>query len=296
MISTKHVYLGRLGIALALALGLAGAGCKKKEQPAATGSGSGTGTGSGTAAVAAVDAPPAPVNLITKAATPQEAVDAADRSAEDKALDAGRKPVELLTLLGVAEGQKVAELFAGGGYTVELLARVVGPTGTVYGQNTKKILEMFAEKPWAARLAHLASPTIVRVDRELAEPLPPEATNLDLVVMHLVYHDAVAMGVDRAAMNLAIWKALKDGGHFAIIDHSAKDGSGPNNAADLHRIEAAFVQSEVEQTGFILETKSDLFAHAEDTRDWSTSPMAAADKRGTSDRFVLYFKKPVIIK
>ena len=43
---------------------------------------------------------------------------------------------------------RVAELGAGGGYTTELLARVVGPTGTVYGQNSPLILERFAEKPW----------------------------------------------------------------------------------------------------------------------------------------------------
>ena len=202
----------------------------------------------------------------------------------------------MLTFLGVAEGHKVAELFAGGGYTVELLARIVGPKGVVYGQNSKGILEKFAEQPWSARLARLASPTVVRVDRELGDPLPPEATDLDLVVMHLVYHDAVHLGVDRGDMNAAIWKALKPGGHFAVIDHSAKEGVGPNDAAKLHRVEAAFVQTEVEQTGFIIESKSDLFAHAEDTRDWSTSPSDAGDKRGTSDRFVLLFKKPVIIK
>lgn len=283
----------RLALTLALAAGVAGlAGCKKKEEPAAAGSGSGTGTAA--PQPPPVDAPPAKPNLITKAQTPEEAVASADRTADDKALDAGRKPAELLTLLGVTEGQKVAELFAGGGYTIELLARVVGPTGKVYGQNTKEILEKFAEKPWSERLARLNTPTIVRVDRDLADPLPPEATNLDLVVMHLVYHDAVAMGVDRSGMNGSIWKALKPGGRFAIIDHSAKDGTGNADSALLHRIDQAFVKNEVEQTGFIVETTSDLFKNAEDTRDWNAAPTAAADKRGTSDRFVIVFKKPVI--
>ena len=67
--------------------------------------------------------------MITKAVTPAEAVAAADRTDADKALDAGRKPAELLAVLRVGEGMRAAELFAGGGYTVELLARVVGPTG-----------------------------------------------------------------------------------------------------------------------------------------------------------------------
>ena len=59
----------------------------------------------------------------------QAAVDAPDRAADDRALDAGRKPAELLAFLGIRPGLRVAELGAGGGYTAELLARVVGPDG-----------------------------------------------------------------------------------------------------------------------------------------------------------------------
>lgn len=276
----------------ALLLSLGAAGCKKK--PADEGKGSAaTGSAGGSATAVVADAAPAtPASAITKAATPEEAVAAADRTADDKALDAGRKPAELLTFLKVAPGMKAAELFAGGGYTAELLARVVGPTGVVYGHNTKAVLEMFAEKPWSERLARLASPSIVRVDRELDAPLPPEAADLDLVVMNLIYHDAVWLGTDRAAMNAAILKALKPGGELVVIDHSAKDGTGSKDSKDLHRIEAKFVQDEVVKAGFVLDRQSDLYKNAADTRDWNASPMSAADKRGTSDRFILVFKKP----
>ena len=289
----------RLAMALLVTAAGATAGCKKKadKTPAPT---EVKGSAAGTAGTATPPPPPAidaaAAAVITKAVTPAEAVAATDRTDADKALDAGRKPTELLTLLHVGEGMRVAELFAGGGYTVELLARVVGPTGVVYGQNSPDILAKFVEKPWSERLARLASPNIVRVDRELGAPLPDDATNLDLVVMHLVYHDSVWMGVDRTGMNAAIWKALKPGGEFAVIDHSAKDGTGSDAAKELHRIEKKFVQTEIEQTGFKLDRESDLFAHPEDTRDWSASPSAAADKRGQSDRFVLVFKKPVDAK
>ncbi len=82
----------------------------------------------------------------------QAVLDAADRSADDRAIDAGRHPVETLKFFGVAPGMKVAELAAGGGYTAELLARTVGAGGVVYGQNSKFILDRFAEKPWSERL------------------------------------------------------------------------------------------------------------------------------------------------
>jgi predicted methyltransferase len=294
------IALRSVGLAAAVAL-VAVPACKSKAKDApksdVTKPGSGAVAvtpGPGSAPGSAVAA--APASLITKAQSPTEAMNDATRTADDKALDAGRQPAALLDYLHVAAGMKVAEIFAGGGYTVEMLARVVGPTGKVYGQNTPEILAKFAEKPWSDRLARLASPNIVRLDTELAGAFPADVTGLDLVVMHLVYHDTVWMGADRSGMNSSAWKALKPGGEFAIIDHSAKDGTGADAAKDLHRIDMKYVQDEVEQTGFKLDRQSDMFKHPEDTRDWNAAPGAAADKRGQSDRFVLVFKKPLDAK
>src|SRR5262245_66287381 len=73
-------------------------------------------------------------------------VDAPDRSAADKALDAGRHPAEMLTFFGVSPGMRVADLGAGGGYTTELLARTVGPSSGVYGQRKQIIFDRVARK------------------------------------------------------------------------------------------------------------------------------------------------------
>ncbi|HEY6725809.1 MAG TPA: SAM-dependent methyltransferase, partial [Polyangiaceae bacterium] len=94
----------------------------------------------------------------------EQAVGAQDRSLEDRALDVQRKPVQLLEFFGISAGQRVGELGAGGGYMAELLARVVGPSGKVYGQNSKFILERFAEAPWSARLAKPIMQNVVRLD------------------------------------------------------------------------------------------------------------------------------------
>lgn len=279
----------------AVALALAASGCGKKSSKAkssGTGSGAGSVAGGGTGTGSAgPKGPSVPKGPVISSVSPSQAVEATDRTAEDKALDAGRRPGELMTFLGVGRGMRVAELFAGGGYTVELMARLVGPEGKVYGQNSKDILEKFAEKPWSERLARLNMPWIVRVDRELDNPLPDDATKLEMVVANLVYHDTVWLGVDRAAMNAGVWKALRPGGMYAIIDHSAKAGTGDAAAKDLHRIDAKFVQTEVEKAGFVLDRTSSMYANAADTRDWNASPTAAAEKRGTSDRFVMVFRK-----
>jgi predicted methyltransferase len=219
-------------------------------------------------------------------------VDAADRSADDRALDGGRHPAQMLAFFGIAPGMKVADLGAGGGYTSELLARAVGPTGAVYGQNSRFILERFAEKPWALRLAKPVNKAIVRVDREFADPLPPEAHDLDAVFIVLFYHDTVWMDVDRAKMNAAVFRALKPGGTFAVIDHSAKQGSGLAEVQTFHRIDEQVVREEIERAGFRLAATASFLRNPADTRDWNDSPMAAGARRGTSDRFVLKFVKP----
>jgi predicted methyltransferase len=218
-------------------------------------------------------------------------VDAPDRSPEDRRLDTSRRPAELLTFLGVAPGMRVGELVAGAGYTAELLARAVAPSGRVYAENPRLILQSSGE-PWAKRLATPAATNIVRVDRELDDPFPPDARDLDLVVINLVYHDTVWMGVDREKMNRAVLAALKTGGTYAVIDHSARPGAGVADVQTLHRIDETAVRSEVRSVGFMLRGGDSFLRNPSDARDWNDSPMAAGDRRGRSDRFALLFAKP----
>jgi predicted methyltransferase len=243
-------------------------------------------------APAASPTDPKIVNHVEVPASIASVVAASDRSAEDKKLDAGRHPAEMLAFLGVAPGMHVGEIVAGGGYTTELLARAVAPAGVVYGENPKGILERYAAKPWSERLAKPVNRAIVRVDRELTEPFPAEASNLDVVVDVLFYHDTVWLGVDRDAMNKAVFNALKHGGVYGIIDHAAKTGDGVDDVKTLHRIEERVVREEVLRAGFRLDSTATFLANPADTHDWNDSPKQAGEKRGSSDRFVLKFVKP----
>ena len=131
-----------------------------------------------------------------------------------------------------------------------------------------------------------------RMDRDLDSPFSPDATNLDAVLMVLFYHDTVWLKVDRAKMNKAVFDALKTGGVYGIVDHAARAGAGTSAAQTLHRIEEKTVIDEVTKAGFKLAGEADFLRNPNDKRDWNDAPMAAADKRGTSDRFVLKFVKP----
>ncbi len=241
------------------------------------------GTGSSAERPAAMH-PPVPPAI-------QAIVDAKDRTDPDRKLDAGRHPGELLAFLGLKPGMRVAELGAGGGYTTELLARAVGPTGKVWAQNNAAMLK-FIDKRWAERLARPAMKNVVRSDRELDAPLPPDAKNLDAVVIVLFYHDTIGMGADRDKMNKAVFDALRHGGQYVVVDHSAVEGHGKADVKTLHRIDELSVIRDVERAGFMHAGDADFLRNPADTRDWNDSPREAGEKRGTSDRFVAKFVKP----
>src|SRR3974390_2757422 len=61
-------------------------------------------------------------------------VAAPDRSDADRQTDQRRHPVELLSFVGAKTGWAVLDMGAGAGYSTELMARSVGPSGKVYGQ------------------------------------------------------------------------------------------------------------------------------------------------------------------
>ena len=222
----------------------------------------------------------------------REVLEAPDRSEADRALDAGRRPGEVFTFFGIVRGQRVADLFAGTGYTTELLARAVGAAGLVLAQNNSFVLERFARAPLAARLAKPELANVVAIERALDDPIPERTSDLDVVVFVLAYHDTIWQGVDRVRMNRRIFEALRPGGVYGVVDHLAAEGSGERDARRLHRIDRRLLVEEIEAAGFRLEAELELLRNPDDPRDWNAAPSAAGPLRGTSDRVVLRFRKP----
>jgi predicted methyltransferase len=218
-------------------------------------------------------------------------VGAKDRTDEDRKLDAGRHPAELLAFLGAAPGQRIVEIGSYQGYTAELLGRAVAPTGKVYAQDPPDF-KKFTAKVWEQRKGNPAMKNIVHIDRPFDSPVPEGAKDLDAVVCGLFYHDMVWLKIDRAKMNGVVFKALKSGGVYFIYDHSAREGAGVGDAKTLHRIEEKVLRSEVESAGFKLAATASFLRHPDDKRDWDASDEAPPELRGTSDRFVLKFVKP----
>ena len=130
---------------------------------------------------------------------------------------------------------------------------------------------------------------ITAVERRFDDPVPPELADgkLDLVTLMFNYHDLGHMGVDRAKMNAAVFRALKRGGTYVIADHSGRPGTGISESGTLHRIEEAFLRREVEAAGFRVAAQGNFLRNPADPRDQNT-PSPPQPK----DEFVLKFVKP----
>lgn len=217
----------------------------------------------------------------------------AERSAEDQARDLRDKPAKTMAFFGVQAGDVVLDLFAGEGYTSELLAYAVGSEGRVYAQNNEAYLK-FAGQKLDERLARLADTDavhgeIARVDAELGE-LPLANNSVDSVFLVMAYHDAYFQtdGWDVTAESLfaSIRRVLKPGGTLAVIDHVAKPDSGAADAQTLHRIDPAFARADISARGFAYSAESDALRQPED--DLSVSVFDES-VRGKSDRFTYLF-------
>ncbi len=201
------------------------------------------------------------------------------------ARDADRKPAELLTLSGVKPGDKIVEFASFGQYFTNLLSPIVGDKGSVYMLD----LPYTEARSGAASKAFVAAhPNSQYHLEDYNAAVLPE--NLDEVFIVLYYHDLGLNKIDTGALNAKIFKSLKPGGVFFVVDHNARPGSGRDDTQKLHRIDPAVVKQEITAAGFELVTESKLLANPEDDHTWM---VFSPGKRGTTDQTVWKFRKPL---
>jgi predicted methyltransferase len=246
-----------------------------------------------------------------------------DRSSADRTNDLRRKPEQMLSFIALRPGIVALDLSAGGGYTTELLARAIGPTGAVYGQSPprdanrvppppaapegnsnptaapgaastppagapRSSADALAERDRKLRGAGVLAAPIRAVPRPFEDPAPPALAvgGVDLVTLMFNYHDLGHLGVDRKKMNAAVYRALRPGGLYVIADHAGRPGTGITESGTLHRIEETFLRKEVEAAGFKLLQEGDFLRNPDDPKDQNT-PVPPQPK----DEFVLKFVK-----
>jgi predicted methyltransferase len=211
----------------------------------------------------------------------RQAVASPIRTDGDRSADGKRKPLEFLQFTNVRPGMQVLDVAAGGGYTTQLLALVVGSKGKVWAQGPEPARAL------QTRLSGNPQANIVPVARPFEDPIPDNAPKFDLITLIMNYHDIAYMPVDREKMNRRLFDALKPGGHLVVLDHSAKPGSGISVAKTLHRIEEKVVLDEERKVGFKLEQESNFMRNPADPRDQAFFNMSIP-----TDKFALRFVKP----
>jgi predicted methyltransferase len=240
-----------------------------------------------TAASAAPSTERAPAGLAA-------AVADTSRPASDVARDTARKPYETLRFAGVRPGQRVADFIANGGYFTRLFSDAVGPWGHVYAVELNEIIHYpnvasgyAALTEWAKGRPNVSIDT-VPASRPVAFP-----EKLDLFWISQNYHDLSDhfLGpLDVAAFDRQVYAALKPGGVYLVLDHSAVTGAPADVTETLHRIDAERVKREVEAAGFELVAESPLLANPADPRTAGVFDKSIA---GHTDQFILKFRRPL---
>jgi len=214
------------------------------------------------------------------------AVADAGRPAADKERDADRKPAETLAFAGIKSGQQVVDFLPGGGYFTRIFSKTVGPKGHVTALSPATTPEKYT----VAAKAIAADPGYSNVTAVSQSPADLPAGSVDLFFTAQNYHDLHNIpSLDVAAVDKAIFAALKPGGILLVIDHSAPAGSGVQDTNTLHRIDEAVVKTEVESAGFKLVGESDILKNPKDPR---TAVVFDPSVKGKTDQFMLKFEKP----
>jgi ubiquinone/menaquinone biosynthesis C-methylase UbiE len=160
--------------------------------------------------------------------------------------DIWQKPDQIMDALGIADGSKVADIGAGGGYFTVRLARRVGPNGVVWAEDVQpEMLE--AIKRRVAKDVAKDIRNVVPVEGTSSDPMLP-AGSLDAVLVLETYQE-VQLGGSPLLFLQNIRAALRPGGRVGIIDYK-KDGGGPG--PDGPRPDPETVISVAEQAGLRL--------------------------------------------
>jgi len=210
------------------------------------------------------------------------------RPEADVKRDAARHPGELLVWAGVKPGDKAADFIMGGGYFTRILAAAVGPKGHVWAFQPTEFIRFRAAYADEQKAAVAPYSNVTPLTSSFGELKLEDGLDLVLTVQN--YHDLhlKPFPADNAAkMNAEIFRALKPGGTYVVVDHVGP--AGADTPDKLHRIDPAQVRKEVEAAGFKFVGETDLLKSPADPH---TANVFDPSIRGKTDQFAFKFRKP----
>ncbi len=268
---------------------------------------------SGPAPLPAPEAAPAPAarprDAVTAAAA-EHVLGGAHRSAENRARDPARHPLDTLLLFGIKPDMTVAEIWPGpDGWYTEILSPLLNGAGKLYvaqmpaapgNEFVTASLARYSAK-LAARPDLYGKVTLTTLGPAGTEIAPPGSC--DLVVTFRNIHNWMNLGYAKAAFD-AMNRALKPGGILGVVEHRADPAKPLDPRASNGYVNEDYAIQLIESAGFELVERSEINANPKDTKDyeqgvWTLPPTLRQGNRdrekfeaiGESDRFTLKFRK-----
>ena len=213
------------------------------------------------------------------------------RTEADTKRDRNRRPVETLAFLGIKDDMKVLELIPGRGWYTKLLAPALKDKGQLYvGLGTKRVSENLLNQPGFDTVKVVGEKAEFKYNEtEKLYDLSSteiEVSNLDAVLTFRNYHNLTLK--TRNDLNASIFKALKPGGIYGVVDHTRRHMQRTNDE-NGRRVDPVLAIKEIQAAGFEFVDYSNLHYKADDELRYEVGRKSVT---GNTDRFTFLFKKP----
>lgn len=162
-----------------------------------------------------------------------------------------QKPDLIMDELQIADGSRVADLGAGGGWFTIRLARRVGPNGVVYAEDIQPLMI----EAMSRRVEREGLRNVVPVLGTATDPKLPQTGELDAVLIVGAFHEMDEPSRPEVIVTLLnhVARALKPQGRLGIVDFTP-GGGGPGPAPD-ERVDPETVIRATARAGFKLQKR-----------------------------------------
>lgn len=237
---------------------------------------------------APAELPPKPYEIPKKGVPDhiRAAVESAARAPEMKARDGYRRPAEILALTGLRKGARVVELGPYDLYYSTILAEAIGPKGELHMYEVPDIDAQTAQYNRAFVEKHPQAKYSGADFRNVEFP-----RNVDLVFNFLYFHEILLRSSELEAFHTKLFKAMKPGAIYMVIDHAAEHGTGTDHVGPLRRIDPGVIRPYVSSAGFELVEDSRLLENHADDHKWAVDTSV---KNELTDKVVYKFRKPIV--
>ncbi|MEM7218482.1 MAG: methyltransferase [Pseudomonadota bacterium] len=219
----------------------------------------------------------------------ESALASEQRSDAEKARDKNRKPLETLQFFGLKPGMRVLELVPGGGWYTKLLAPVLREDGKLFvAVGAGRVKERLLDKPGFDAVEIVAEDAKIERRGGLAaiDELDLGVRRIDLALTFRNLHNFDPDSRD--VINKAVFKALKRGGLYGVVDHTRRHMQG-DERENRRRMDPVLAIKEIQAAGFEFVDYSDLHYRLDDELRYEVGRRSVA---GNTDRFTLLFRKP----